>query len=170
MGRGMRIRDLKSGGYFVEYFEDGSELAIKNTLVEKGAEWFLRTMFRGESVLPSTYYMGLTNAAYTFDTATLASIAAGEPVGNGYARQALNKNTTDWTVQEVNGVLQALSKMVTFACTGSPWTVAWVSAFLCDAASGTSGNVISVSGPAPAPRTVGVGFGPSLQYQYYLRG
>lgn len=166
----MRIRDIKNGGYFTEHFPDGDKLEIKNTLVATGASWFLRTMFRGEAVLPATYYMGLTNSAYTFDTATLVLMAAGEPVGNGYARQPLVKNTVDWTVSEINGVMQALSKNVTFACTGAPWTQNWVRAFLCDQAAGTAGNVISVSGPTPSPRSVLVGQGPTLNYTYYLRG
>lgn len=166
----MRIRDLRNGGYFVEHVEGKEPLHIKNTLVAQGAQWFLRTMFRGEAVLPATYYLGLTNSSYTFDTATLALMAAGEPVANGYARQALNKNTTDWTVQEVNGVYQALSKIVTFTCTTAPWTVNWLRMFLCDAAAGTAGNVVAVSGPAPAARVVNVGAGPSIQYQFYLRG
>lgn len=166
----MHIRDLRSGGYFIEHRADDEPIYHKNTLVANGASWFLRTMFRGEAVLPATYYLGLTNASYTFDGATLAGLAAGEPVGNGYARQALNKNTTDWTVQEVNGIMQALSKIVAFTCTGAPWTVAWLRMFICDASAGTVGNVVSVSGPAPGPRTVLVGGGPSVQYAYYLRG
>lgn len=166
----MRIRDLRNGGYFIEHQADGSKREVKNTLVATGASWFLRTMFRGEAVLPATYYMGLTNAAYTFDGATLAGLAAGEPVGNGYARQPLVKNTTDWTVQEVNGVMQALSKIAIFTCTGAGWTQNWLRMFLCDAAAGTAGNVVAVAGPAPGPRVVGVGAAPSCQYAFYLRG
>lgn len=158
----------KPGGYFIEHTPKGL-LYHKNTLVATGASWFLRTMFRGEAVLPATYYVGLTNAAYTFDGATLATMAAGEPVGNGYARQALEKNTTDWTVQEVSGVMQALSKIVQFTATAL-WTQNWQRAFLCDAAAGTVGNVIAVSGPTPVARTVNTGQGPAVQYTYYLRG
>lgn len=166
----MRIRDLRSGGYFTEHQPGGEKIELKNTLVANGASWFLRTIFRGEAVLPATYYLGLTNAAYSFDGTTLASLAAGEPVANGYARQALVKNTTDWTVQEVNGVMQALSKIVNFTCTTAPWTIDWLRMFICDASAGTSGNVISVSGPAPGPRHVIVGAGPAIDYAYYLRG
>lgn len=162
------ILNLQNGGYFVEYTNGKVLETIKNTLLETGANWFLRTMFRGESVLPSSYYMGLTNSSYSF-TSSLADLAAGEPSGNGYARQELAVDTTDWTVQSVNGVMQALSKIVTFTASAD-WDKNWQRAFLCDAASGTSGNVISVSGPAPVPRTVLSGQGPSMQYQYYLRG
>lgn len=166
----MKIRDLKNGGYFQEFDVDGKPLGepIKNTLLQTGASWFLRTMFRGEAVLPATYYLGLTNVAYTF-TSSLADINVGEPAGHGYARQPLVKNTVDWTVQSVNGVMQALSKVAAFTAS-SDWDKTWNRMFICDVSAGTAGNVLSLSGPAPAPRTVLNGQGPSIQYQYFLRG
>lgn len=156
------------GGYFIEHVAGRAGKPIKNTLLQTGASWFLRTMFRGEAVLPATYYLGLTNATYTF-TSTLAVLAAGEPAGNGYARQPLVKNTTDWTVQSVNGVMQALSKICLFTASAD-WDKTWQRMFICDVVNGTAGNVIAVSGPAPTPRTVLNGQGPSIQYQYFLRG
>lgn len=157
------------GGYFVEYI-NGKPRLQKNTLVANGASWFLRDIFRKETtLLPDTFYLGLTNASYTFDSTTLSDLAAGEPSGHGYARQAINRNTSDWTVSEVNGVIQALSKTCTFTAS-SDWTSTWLRFFLCDASSGTVGNVISVSGPAPSARTVLSGAGPSVAYTYYLRG
>lgn len=172
--RSMDAQSALEGGYFVEYVKSRGRFKEsarhKNTLTATGAGWLLRSFFRGEALAPATYYMGLTNATYTFDSNTLASMAAGEPVGNGYARMALVKNTTDWTVQELGtNIMQALSKLVTFTCTTAPWTINWVRGFICDAAAGTAGNVIAVSGPAPAPRVVLVGAGPTLNYQYYLR-
>jgi hypothetical protein len=164
----MHVHDIRNGGYFVEY-QNGIPLEpIKNTLVEQGAKWFLQTMFRGEDVLPDTYYLGLTNATYSF-TSALSVLTAGEPSGNGYVRQALNRDTTDWTVQVVNGVMQALSKVVTFTASAN-WDKSWQRAFICDVETGDTGNIIAVSGPAPTARTVLSGAGPSVQYQYFLRG
>lgn len=165
------MKNPRNGGYFELLDADGNVIyRKKNTLVAQGASWFLRTIFRGEAVLPATYYLGLTNAAYTFDQANLlTALNAGEPVGNGYARQALVKNTVDWTVQEVNGVMQALSKIATFTASAD-WSAQWLRMFICDQAAGTAGQVISVSGPAPALRTVLNGQGPSVRYTYYLRG
>lgn len=159
------------GGYFVEELPGGEEILHKNTLVATGASWFLRDIFRKETaLLPNTYYLGLTNAAYTFDQATLlAALAVGEPVGNGYARMPLVRGTADWTVQEVNGVMQALSVTCAFTASAN-WDKTWTRAFICNAAAGTAGEVISVSGPAPAARTVLSGQGPSIKYEYYLRG
>lgn len=159
----------RSGGYYVEILPNGKKVYHKNGLTALGAGWFLRTVFRGEAVLPATYYLGLSSVTGTFDGVTLTALAAGEPVGNGYARQALVKNTVDWTVQEVNGAIQALSKAVIFTATGN-WTANWQYMFLCDAAAGGAGNVVSLSGPAPSPRTVLTGQGPTVRYEYWLRG
>lgn len=143
------------------------EERIRNTLVGDGAEAMLKSMFRGESTLPATYYLGLTNASYTFASATLTAIAAGEPSGNGYARQALNKDTTDWAVASVNNQWRAQSKTVTFTATGT-WTPNWTRMFLCNAASGTSGIVFSLSG-ARSAQTVQSGQGPTLRFEFWLR-
>lgn len=169
-GYGGRIRDLRTGGYFVENPGTRHEHTIKNTIVAQGGTLWLRAIFRGEATVPGSYYLGLSNAAYTFDNATVTLLAAGEPVGNGYARKQLQANTGDWTVSEVNGVLQAQSKIVTFTCSGAQWTVAYTRMFLVDSASGNSGNIYAVSGPTPSPRTVLVGAGPSVQYNFWLRG
>ena len=160
--------DFLGGGYYREYIDDVPQEPIKNTLLRAGASYFGRTLFRGEAVLPATYYLGLTNVAYTW-TSSLADLAAGEPVGNGYARQPLVKNTVDWTVQEINGVIQVLSKIVNFTASAN-WDKQWNRMFLCDQAAGTAGFAFSVSGPAPALRTVTTGNGPAIDYQYFFRG
>ena len=158
----------RSGGYFVEITPDGDEIYHKNGLVANGASWFLRTVFRGEAVLPANYFLGLSSVTGTFDGATLAAMAAGEPVGNGYARQQLTKNTVDWSVAEANGAMQAQSKIVTFTATAL-WTQNWQYMFIADVAAG-AGNLVSISGPAPSPRVVNNGQGPSCRYEYWLRG
>ena len=159
------------GGYFVEYVKNKKQPRVKNTLVKYGAQSFLQTVFQALTPLAGTLYLGLTNAAYTFDQAALlTALNAGEPVGNGYARQALIRDNTHWTVSEVNGVMMVQSVIVNFTCTGAPWTQNWLRMFICDAAAGTAGNVVSLSGAAPAPRVVNVGAGPAIQYEYFLRG
>lgn len=156
----------KSGGYF-NIISEGE--VIKNTFVAAGASLLLRAVFRGEAVLPAVYYLGLTNSSYDFDNTTLANIAVGEPSGHGYARQALTQNTIDWTVSEVNGVMRAISKTALFTAS-SNWDKAWNRMFLCDQSSGTSGILFSVSGPTPSAQTVLSGAGPSIRYEFYLRG
>lgn len=171
-----RYRQKEYQGIFIEHEFDlrrasrpAKQIEMPNTLLRTGATWMLQTVFQGLAVTPVTYYLGLTSAGYSW-TSTLAALAAGEPVGNGYARQALTKNNVDFTVQEVNGVMQVISKLVTFTCAGAQWTQNWQRGFICDAAAGTVGDVVAVSGPAPTARVVGVGQGPTMQYTGYLRG
>jgi hypothetical protein len=161
------ILDLKTGGYFVEYVNGKPLPPIKNTVLKNGAQSFLQDMFQAAASLPTNFYIGLTNVSYDW-TSALSDIAAGEPVGNGYARQQLTRNGTDWTVDEVNGFMRAISKQVTFTASAD-WDKAWNRMFICDVGSGTSGLAYAVSGPAPSDRTVLSGAGPTIQYQYYLR-
>jgi hypothetical protein len=129
----------------------------------------MQRTFRGEDVMPASLFMGLTNVGGSFDDVTLADLAAGEPVGNGYARQELVTGTSDWTVDEVNGVIRVISKTVEFTASAN-WDKAWDRMFLCTVLDGTSGDVFAISGPAPAPRTVLSGAGPSINYEFWLRG
>lgn len=156
-------------GFFI--FDQGNpeERWVKNTIVAKGAEFFLRTLFRGETVLPATYYVGMTNSAYAFDTATLAAMAAGEPTNGGYVRQAANQDTTDWDVVVINNVYYAQSKSLVFPATAD-WNKVVSRAFLCDAETGTAGNVFAVSGADPLPKTILDGVGITLSYVLRLRG
>ncbi|HMD82453.1 MAG TPA: hypothetical protein VKE92_14150 [Anaerolineales bacterium] len=157
------------GGCFVLIDpKTGRELEeIANTIVGDGADAFLRSLFRGEATAPATYYLGLTNASYTFASATLTAIAAGEPSGNGYARQALVKNTSDWAVSAVNNQYKAESISVTFTASGT-WSPNWTRMFLCNASSGTSGIVFALSG-ARSAQVVQSGQGPTLKYRFWLR-
>lgn len=143
-------------------------IRIKNLLLKQGAQRTLQVTYQAAAATPASYYMGLTNVTENWNS-TLADLAAGEPVGNGYARQAIAKNNVDWTVQEVNGFMQALSKIVTFTASAN-WDKQWNRMFITDQAAGTAGYVWSVSGPAPSLRTVLTGAGPSCQYEYFLRG
>lgn len=142
---------------------------INNTIVSDGAQRYLQNLFQAGATLPGTFYIGLTNASYTFDTASLAAVAAGEPVGNGYARQAAVRNTSDWDVSEIGGFWRAKSKQLVYTASAD-WTNPWSRAFLCNAASGTSGNVFALSGPTVAPRVVLNGAPPSISYEFWVRG
>lgn len=143
------------------------EIRVPNTIVEDGADKILRSVCRGEATLPAAFYMGLTNAAYEFDDADLDDIEAGEPVGNGYARQVLTRNTTDWNAPSLeNNAMRCVSKSVTFTASAE-WNVAWTRMFLANVASG-AGNVFALSG-ALSPQTVLAGAGPTLRYELWCR-
>lgn len=160
----------KAGGYF-QILDKNGEVAheIKNGLTVYGGTQLLQSFFQKTVIGVADLYLGLTNEDYTFDGTTLAALAAGEPAGNGYARQALVLSNAGWVISEVNGVLQCQSAICTFTASAD-WSSQWQRMFLCDANAGTAGNVIAVSGPAPNLVQTLNGAGPSMRYVHYLRG
>lgn len=162
-----RRPDQTIAGVFVLNPDTPHEKRVLNTIVEDGADKILRSVFRAEATLPAAFYLGLTNATYTFDDADLADIEVGEPVGNGYARQTLTRNTSDWGAPSLeNNAMRIVSKSVTFTAS-SAWDKTWTRMFLANVASG-AGNVFALSG-AIAPQTVLSGAGPTLRYEWWAR-
>lgn len=161
-----RRPDQNVGGCFILNPGKPNEERVPNTIVGAGAEAFLRALFRDEATTPATYYLGLTNSAYTFSS-VLADVDDGEPSGNGYARQALNKDTTDWAVAAVGGQWRARSISVTFTASGT-WSPNWTRMFIASAASGGVGTLFALSG-ARSAQTVESGQGPTLAYEFWLR-
>jgi hypothetical protein len=93
--------------------------------------------------VPTAYYIGLDNRASPAEADALTSLS-GEPSGNGYARQAVNSDNTDFTVSQEGGDYQAKTKTVTFTCTGAAWpTVSQM--WLCTVATGTAGKLIATA-------------------------
>lgn len=160
-------RPAGHGGVYTINRGKPNERRVKNTVVKDGAELFVRSLFRGEAVMPATFYMGLTNANYSYSSALLSDIAVGEPTGNGYARQPLGRNTTDWAFATVGNFTKAESIDVTFTASAQ-WDKAWTRMFLCNVASGTAGIVFSLS-KAIDPQTVLSGEGPTLNYEHWIR-
>lgn len=125
---------------------DGRELArgiAVNALTDEGEEWFLKVALSEAQAVPASYYMGLstTNEATQTDAVTLTGINE-LAVSNGYARQAIASDATDWTVAVDSGDWQAVSKEVTFTASGGNWSAA-LSLFLTNVASGTAGKAIA---------------------------
>lgn len=164
------MRKKKYGGYFSLLDQYGRPIKdYKNGLTSYGATGLCVATFQKTVFGTANWYLGLTSAGYAFDGTTLAALAAGEPVGNGYARQAIVLSNAGWAVSEVNGVVQAQSIICTFTATAN-WSSTWQRAFLCDAAAGGAGNVIAVGGPAAALIQTLNGLPPSFRYTHYVRG
>lgn len=128
------------------YAPDGSlmweELNIPNMLQDEGELFILEVVFTQGASVPAAYYLGLDDRPTLTETDTLATVAATEPVGDGYARQAVNSDAVDWTITQDAGDYQAASKTVTFTAAGG--TIGPVkNLFLCNVASGTVGSLIA---------------------------
>jgi hypothetical protein len=112
---------------------------IRNALADEGEELMLDVFFRNAS--QGSFYLGLCGGTPT-DTTTLATLE-GEPSGNGYSRQEIERSSTGWPdLEQHEGDFRVKSKLVTFQASGGaigPVT----NMFLTDVASGTSGNFIA---------------------------
>lgn len=162
-----RRPDQNIAGVFVLNPGKPNELRIRNTIVEDGAMRFAKSLMRAEAVLPAAYYLGLTNASYEFDDADLTDIEAGEPSGNGYARQTLTRDTTDWNTPTLeNNAVRCVSKEVTFTASAA-WDKTWNRMFLANVANG-AGVVFAISGSF-GTQTVLSGAGPTCRYEMWIR-
>ena len=113
---------------------------IPNIFHDEGEQFVCQVVFSEAQTPPIAYYLGLDNRTSLAEADTLASLS-GEPTGNGYARQAVNSDATDWTVSQDSGDYQAKSKTVTFSATGGSWGPV-TKLFLCTVATGTSGKLL----------------------------
>lgn len=129
------------------------EWNLPNLMPDQGEQWLLQVAFSEAASVPAAFYIGLTDettpGSSIDEATTLAGVADGtdgtEPSGNGYARQAVNSDATDWIVEQDAGDYRARSKVVTFTASGGPipatGAVDWM--FLATTIDGT-GVLISV--------------------------
>jgi hypothetical protein len=95
------------------------ELDRLNNLADEGEYMFLDVTLRNGSA-PSNYYLRLFNDT-PVDTDTIGSLT-GEPSGNGYTVQTVERSTTGWpTLALDSGDHQAISSTETFSATGAGW-------------------------------------------------
>lgn len=93
-----------------------------NDLADEGEAWMLDVFYRGgaEYGVPTTFYLRLFNDT-PVETDTLANLI-GEPSGNGYAAQEINRDETGWSIPTLDaGDYQIVSQTVTFNATGGSW-------------------------------------------------
>lgn len=162
---------MKIHGQFILNPGTPQELILPNTMTSVGSQMMYQSTFQA-TALAATFYLGLVNnPLFDWANSTIANLTGGglEPVGNGYARQAVTRNGTDWTVSFVNNLAKVRSKNLVFTASAN-WNVPWQRMFLCDVSSGTSGNLFAVSRKVlNAPLTVLSGAGPTMAWEQYMR-
>ena len=94
------------------------EKDLHNIYHDEGEEWTLKVAFSEAETVPTSFYIGLDDRASLAEADTLPP--TNEPTGNGYARQSVNSDATDWTITQDGGDWQAKSKTVTFTASGGP--------------------------------------------------
>ena len=156
-------------GEFILYPDTSDEIIVPNRILDEGAEALLDTIFEGANPLGSNFYLGLMGLAYDL-TDGLVDITEPTHNTNGYARAQLTRNATDWpSIAKVNGVWRAMSKQVTFTASGGSFDETVQRMFLCNAASGTTGVLFSVSGSFPEAKTLTDGQSLPVKYVFWER-
>lgn len=164
---------LHGKGIFT-FKQNGEEIRIPNIIVDDGEETYLKMIFQGDvAVIPlgGNFFLGLCGEVAVAPDAILADITDEPTTTNGYARQAIERNTTGFpTVDTVNGVKRAKSKDVIFTATGGDFSVPITRAFLCDVVLGSAGLLFAFSGKLPNPITVSPGTPLTTFYECYFDG
>lgn len=144
-------------------------IVILNHYTTLGAQSILRQQYRGESVWAGDLYIGLCQEVIDADM-ELGDITTEPSSAGGYARKALQLNTTDWPTSDlVNGIPHIRSKVLNFAASSANYSVPFTRLFLCDAASGSSGLLISMSAALNTPLLIEDGSDEDVQYEVYMK-
>lgn len=156
-------------GFFIKDPGTSEEEIVRNRLVDEGAEAYLQTIFQAANPLGTHLYIGLMTLAYE-RTDGLADITEPTHGTNGYARQQVTRDATDWPdISKVNGVFRAESKQVTFAASGGDFDQPFQRLFITNAASGTSGLLIAVSGAFAASKVIVEDESVPFKYQFWTQ-
>lgn len=126
------------------YSKDGELLfgqVAHNMLHDEGEEFIVDVVFDETQSVPANYYIGLDARASLAEADALTDLVS-EPSGNGYAREAVASDNTDFTNSQDSGDWQALTKTVTFTASGGS-IGAVTKAFLTTVSTGTAGVLIS---------------------------
>lgn len=96
---------------------------IRNTLHMEGQQFMLLSLFQGGAsanpYIPINYFLGLDNRPEVKAEDTLGGLS-GEPLANGYARQAIS-STTGFNVQPLDNTWRATTPVATFRASGGGW-------------------------------------------------
>lgn len=147
------------------------EIIIPNNIVAEGAESFLKMAVQASVADVSSggnFYLGL--CGNVFATTLTLSTLTGEPTAtNGYSRQAIARNGTGWpTITAINGVYYAETAQADFTASGGDFSAAISRFFLCNASSGASGILYSLSGPLGTAITITDGQTYSIKFRLFM--
>lgn len=142
----MNDRLARKGAHFIAHVKHRNakgeviwEEEIHNIFHDEGEEYLVKVAFSEELSVPTTHYIGLDSRTTIAEADTLADLVS-EPSGNGYARQSVTTDGTDYTTSQDSGDWQAATKTVTFTASGG--SIGPVdNCFLCDASTGTTGDL-----------------------------
>mgnify|MGYP001004410895 CR=1 FL=1 len=91
---------------------------LKNTFHTSGEEYFLKSLFIDQDLIPSNYYFGLDNRTAIEVGDTIDSIDS-EPISGGYQRQS-SASEDVFTSSVVSTVNRIISPVLSFSATTEP--------------------------------------------------
>lgn len=152
------------------YHMGAPDLIIDNIIVDAGEEDFLQAIFQDAFPIAggANFYIGLCDQIPA-ETDTLVDVTTEPTVTNGYARQAIPRNSTGFpTITTINGHKAIQSTTETFTASGGNFDDAFTRIFLSDQSSGTAGALFSYSGPLTSALTVLSGQSFQVIYECFL--
>jgi hypothetical protein len=129
-------------------FIRGDGLVTPNNLTLYGAGKLLEAALQNDAL---SLYMGLCTAvpAYGLRQQDIVEPTIGV---NGYARQALAQDSTDWpTTGSLNNEAYIESKVLTFAASGGNFSSTFTRLFLGFSLDALTGDIFSLGSALPAP-------------------
>jgi hypothetical protein len=155
---------MKFKGRYILYFKGQKPIILENSIVGLGQQRLLQAAIQGVTLPITAFQVGLMDETPAYG-ANLASITTEPTAAGGYARQTLNANTTDWTVNSSGDEYYAESALLTFTATGADFSRTFSRMFLMESA----GELISYSSPLAAPLLLLDTQSFQARYQIYLR-
>lgn len=94
---------------------------MSDELMTEGLQFLLEVAFSEEQSVPANFYVGLCTDASVAENANLAALT--ELSGNGYARQTVASDNTDFTSAATGtNDRKTTTKTVTFTASGGAWS------------------------------------------------
>lgn len=153
-------------GQFIITSVNGDKIILPNTIVAEGAEAYLARLFQGSAI--TGFFVGLCDQGPAHAD-TLTDVTSEPTIGvNGYARQALAQNGTDWPIINTQNEESFIeSKQVDFTASGGDFDNAHSRLFLCSVVSG-AGILYAYSAALQVATTVLDTETFSAKYQLFL--
>ncbi len=135
-----------------------------------GETALLQMLLQGNNAIVAAganFYLGLCNQT-PVKSNVMGDISTEPLVANGYARQAISRDTTGFpTIEQINNETRAVSLTLTFAASGGNFSTSFTRAFLCTDASGLTGTLLAFSGAYASPILLADGQSQQVKFEFY---
>lgn len=165
---------MKLHGEFIITDPSGiaAPIIIPNLITKQGAIAILQSIFQNApdgsiwTDASGDFWVGLCDEAAS-KAKGMADITT-EPVGNGYARQAVPRTVTDWTQNTAINAEGMKSKVVTFTASGGDFSSVSRIFLSGENTQDGTGILFSFSGALPQPIIIADGESRDISYNFFI--